>query len=91
MKTEQQYADELIEKHYLVNYIIPPDNGVNPYMSRFYAKEHAKIDAQNTIDAQPFVPNNSKPFGVKIQSVRQNCEDADNYYTKVLTILNDMK
>jgi hypothetical protein len=78
MKTEQQYVNDLIGK-----YLNVPCVSGNYLMSGYMSIQCAKIDVQNTIDAL-----NELWF--------THCDDNNNdalikYYTKVLTILNDMK
>ena len=70
--TEQQYADELIEKYIKLK---QAENFGWSGMSLQMAIQCAKIDVQNTIDSLKGIAD-YKRF---------------DYYTKVLTILNDMK
>lgn len=83
MKTEQQYTDELIEKYSNIeNMGLFSDNGFSTWSTLVLEKQAiqcAKIDVQNTIDAV---------LDIALQSKQHRLY---KYYTKVLTILNDMK
>ena len=84
--TPKEKANELNEKFMLTV------DGANGFKISF--RKHAIICVDEIIKSQPIEPNNSKPFGVKIQSVRQNFTDADEYWNAVkqeLELLQNIK
>jgi hypothetical protein len=76
--TPKEKATELYQKYYnnYGYYGIPVD-------AVKHSKECANICIDEILKSQPIEPNKSKPFGVKIQSVRQNFTDADEYWKLV--------
>ena len=73
--TPKEKAIELNEKFMLTV------DGANGFKISFI--KHAIICVDEIIKSQPIEPNNRKPFGVKIPSVRQNFTDADEYWNAV--------
>jgi hypothetical protein len=75
--TPKEKAKELIEWYsMLTGFSVQSLNG-------WMLREMATFLVDEILNSNPIEPNNSKPFGVKIQSVRQNFIDADNYWNEV--------
>ena len=90
--TPKEKAEELVKKYedYVCGYVGSSmlTNTEYPEQILKQAKQCALIAVDEIIESEPILPNNSKPFGEKIQSIRHNFIDANNFWQEVKNELN---
>ena len=76
--TAKEKAKELIDNF---SEIVDASEGV--FISYVMAKQCALIAVNEIIESNPESPNNHNPFTGRIQGIRQNFIDAENYWQEV--------